>query len=325
MDQNGTLYIVGEDGGGRPGAPAALGLRTADDRRHAADRRDASATRRTRCRNRPPGARVKLATVTVADPDGFGENNLSVTGPDASHFEVDHNGLYLKAGTVLKASTQAEYEVSVAGRRPDLRAASPDATSAPYKLTVTPNGGGTSSAQIAITEVAPWSSGEQPVRRGLVRADQRRHDQSRPDRLADQRQPRVLRLVGPAGRRHQPGAGALGGLRQRQRSDGERIHHRLVPGRRARRLPDRLAARRSGLNTDARPGQHLRLDRGEGLRRRLRRLAVDGALRHLRQHRRARRRRHDRPDHLHAQHRRHERSLQRQRRQRNRLARAPLR
>ena len=69
-----------------------------------------------------------------------------------------------------------------------------------------------------------------------------------------------------------------------------------------------------------RPGQHLRLDRGQGLRRRIRRLAGGGALRHLRQHRRARRRRDDRPDHHHAQRRRHERSLQRQRRQRNRLA-----
>ena len=51
------------------------------------------------------GARVKVATVTVTDTDGYGENNLSVTGPDAADFEVDHNGLYLKSGIALNAAS----------------------------------------------------------------------------------------------------------------------------------------------------------------------------------------------------------------------------
>ncbi|HEX3363182.1 MAG TPA: lamin tail domain-containing protein, partial [Solirubrobacterales bacterium] len=84
------------------------------------------------------------------------------TGPDASHFEVDHNGLYLKAGTVLNASTKPEYEVSVQVDDPTV-GTTPDASSAPYKLTVTASAGGLSAAQIAITEVAPWSSGNSPV------------------------------------------------------------------------------------------------------------------------------------------------------------------
>src|SRR5262249_40684702 len=55
--------------------------------------------------------RVKVADVSVTDADGYGENNLSVTGADASSFEVDSNGLYLKAGTVLNAATKSSYTV----------------------------------------------------------------------------------------------------------------------------------------------------------------------------------------------------------------------
>jgi uncharacterized protein YjiK len=161
MDQNGTLYVVDEDGGGSQAHPQLWVY----EPQVTADTPPTAVTLGSQVGSLPEsttGARVKLATVTVTDPDGFGENDLSVTGPDASHFEVDHNGLYLKAGTVLNASTQAEYEVSVQVDDP-ASAASPDATSAPYKLTVTPNAGGTSSAQVAITEVAPWSSGNSPV------------------------------------------------------------------------------------------------------------------------------------------------------------------
>ena len=83
------------------------------------------------------GFGLALAVVaTVTDPDGFGENNLTVSGPDASHFEVDHNGLYVKAGTTLSA-THGEYEVSVQVTDPAF-GSTPNATSAPYKLTVTP-------------------------------------------------------------------------------------------------------------------------------------------------------------------------------------------
>jgi uncharacterized protein YjiK len=156
MDQNGMLYIVDEDGGGSQAHPQLWVY----EPQTTPDTPPSAVTLGSQVNSLPEsttGARVKLATVTVTDPDGFGENNLSVTGPDASHFEVDHNGLYLKAGTVLKASEKAEYEVSVQVDDPT-SPTDPDATSAPYKLAVTPNSGGTSSAQIAITEVAPWSS-----------------------------------------------------------------------------------------------------------------------------------------------------------------------
>jgi uncharacterized protein YjiK len=161
MDQNGMLYIVDEDGGGSQAHPQLWVY----EPQTAADTAPTAVTLGNEVTSLPEsttGARVKVAGLTVTDPDGFGENNLSLTGPDASHFEVDHNGVYLKAGTLLNASTQAEYEVSVEVDDPAV-GTNPDATSAPYKLTVTPNAGGTSGAQIAITEVAPWSSGDSPI------------------------------------------------------------------------------------------------------------------------------------------------------------------
>jgi uncharacterized protein YjiK len=159
MDQNGTIYIVDEDGGGSAEHPQMWVYEPTTQ----ADAAPSAVTLGSEVNALPEsttGARVQVATVTVTDPDGFGENNLTVTGPDASAFEVDHNGLYLKAGTELKASVKPEYEVSVQVDDP-AAGNTPDATSDPYKLTVTPSD--TSSAQIAITEVAPWSSGNSPV------------------------------------------------------------------------------------------------------------------------------------------------------------------
>jgi uncharacterized protein YjiK len=157
MDQEGTLYIVDEDGGGSAAHPQLWVYKPTTE----TDMAPIGVMLGSQVNSLPESttaARVKVATVTVADSDGFGENNLTVTGPDASDFEVDHNGLYLKSGTVLNAATKAEYEVSVQVDDPAV-GAGPDATSAPYKLTVTSgSSGGTSSAQVAVTEVAPWSS-----------------------------------------------------------------------------------------------------------------------------------------------------------------------
>ena len=50
------------------GAPPALGLRTADDRRHGADRGDPRAARSPRCRNRPPARASSSPTVRSPTP-----------------------------------------------------------------------------------------------------------------------------------------------------------------------------------------------------------------------------------------------------------------
>jgi uncharacterized protein YjiK len=160
MDQNGMLYVVDEDGGGSQAHPQMWVY----EPQTVPDTPPTAVTLSKEVGSLPEsttGARLKVADVTVTDPDGYGENNLTVTGPDAADFEVDHNGLYLKSGTVLKVSEQAEYEVSVAVHDPT-SSQNPDAESEPYKLTVTADGGGFSDEQVAVTEAAPWSSGNSP-------------------------------------------------------------------------------------------------------------------------------------------------------------------
>lgn len=163
MDEEGNLYVANENGGGDSNHPQlwVYAPQTATDTAPTAVTLSHETTSMPEATT---SARLKVADVTVTDPDGFGENNLSVTGPDASHFEVESTGLFLKSGTVLNAATQAEYEVTVQVDDP-AAGGSPDATSAPYKLTVTSSsGGGVSEAQIAVTEVAPWSSGSSPFK-----------------------------------------------------------------------------------------------------------------------------------------------------------------
>ena len=163
MDEEGNLYIVNENGGGDSDHPQLWVFKP----QTVADQAPTAVTLGNETTALPSGttsaARTKVADVTVADADGFGENDLSVTGADASHFEVDGNGLYLKAGTTLDAATKSSYTVSVAVDDPAAGTTSPDATSAPYTLTVEPSqSGGGGAGPAAVTEVSPWSSGNSP-------------------------------------------------------------------------------------------------------------------------------------------------------------------
>jgi hypothetical protein len=71
--------------------------------------------------------RIKVADVAITD-DALGTNNLSVSGTDASFFEVDATGLYIKANTVLNFETKTSYSVTVSvddttvGNTPDATA-----------------------------------------------------------------------------------------------------------------------------------------------------------------------------------------------------------
>ncbi|HEY4277424.1 MAG TPA: lamin tail domain-containing protein [Conexibacter sp.] len=158
MDDDGTLYVVNEQGGGsnvpqlwvyRPSSatdqgPTAVTLSNAQT-----SIPDTSST----------AARLKLADVAVTDADDFGQNDLSVSGADASDFEVDETGLYLKAGTTLDAATKSSYSVNVNVDDPST-SASPDASTA-FTVNVTAGASG-GSATLAVTEVAPWGSGDAP-------------------------------------------------------------------------------------------------------------------------------------------------------------------
>ena len=167
VDKDGILYVVSEQGGGdvdhpqlwvyAPSAasnqaPTALALTN----RMAAILENSSTT-----------ARIKVADVAITD-DQIGTNVLSVSGADASYFEVDGTGLYLKAGTVIDYETKTQYSVTVAVDDTSV-GATPDAT-ASYTLNVTnivdetpPVNVGPSLPALYISEVAPWSSGNSPV------------------------------------------------------------------------------------------------------------------------------------------------------------------
>lgn len=58
------------------------------------------------------GTRIKVADISVID-DGLGNNILSLTGLDASSFEILNNALYIKAGTVLDYKVKNSYSVNV--------------------------------------------------------------------------------------------------------------------------------------------------------------------------------------------------------------------
>jgi uncharacterized protein YjiK/2',3'-cyclic-nucleotide 2'-phosphodiesterase (5'-nucleotidase family) len=62
--------------------------------------------------NTSTAVRIKVADIAVAD-DGRGTNVLSLTGADASSFEVDGNALYIKTGTVLDFETKTSYGLTV--------------------------------------------------------------------------------------------------------------------------------------------------------------------------------------------------------------------
>jgi Ca2+-binding RTX toxin-like protein len=84
--------------------------------------------------NTSTATRIKVADIAITD-DGLGTNNLSVSGTDASFFEVDATGLYVKADTVLNFETKTSYSVTV-NVDDSTVGATPDAI-ATYSLSVT--------------------------------------------------------------------------------------------------------------------------------------------------------------------------------------------
>jgi hypothetical protein len=56
--------------------------------------------------------RIKLADIVITD-DAIGTNVISLSGADASSFEVDRTGLYLNAGVSLVYATQQSYGVTL--------------------------------------------------------------------------------------------------------------------------------------------------------------------------------------------------------------------
>jgi uncharacterized protein YjiK len=158
MDRDGILYVVSENGGGDANHPQLWVYAHSDAANHAPTAVTLNNAVSSIPDNTLTNAALKLADITVTD-DGLGNNHLTVTGTDPGFFQIIGTALFLKAGTVLNHVAKPSYSITV---NVDDAAvgATPDAT-ANYTLTITaPPAGG--SANLRITEVAPWSSSNSP-------------------------------------------------------------------------------------------------------------------------------------------------------------------
>jgi uncharacterized protein YjiK len=159
MDRDGILYIADEDGGGDANHPQlwVYAPSTAANLAPTAVSLTGAVTELPD--NTNTSGDVRLADILVTD-DGIGNNSLSLSGSDAASFDIIGTALFLKAGTTLNAGTKASYQVTVNVDDPAV-GATPDASTS-YTLTITPAGSG-GPINLAITEAAPWSSGNSPL------------------------------------------------------------------------------------------------------------------------------------------------------------------
>ncbi len=161
MDASGNLYVVSENGGGDFDHPQIWVYAPSSVPNQAPSALALTSPVNAIVENTSTATRLKVANVAITD-DGLGTNNLTVSGADAAFFEVDRNGLYLKAGTILDFETKANYNVTVNVDDPAL-GGTPDA-SASFALALTDVAVETPPVPtLIISEVAPWSSGNSPV------------------------------------------------------------------------------------------------------------------------------------------------------------------
>ncbi|MDB9309593.1 choice-of-anchor I family protein [Aphanizomenon sp. CS-733/32] len=161
MDKDGYLYIVSENGGGDIDHPQLWVYAPSTAINQAPTAVVLNNKVNEIAENTSTSPAIKVADITITD-DGLGTNTLSLTGTDASSFEITNNGLFIKTGTTLDFETKTSYSVNV--NVDDTTVGNtPDATTA-FTLAVTDVVNETpTNSSIFITEVAPWSSGNSPV------------------------------------------------------------------------------------------------------------------------------------------------------------------
>ena len=159
MDRDGNLYVVDEDGGGDANHPQLWVYAPSSAANQAPTAVSLKGAVTSLPENTNTTAAVKLADIAVTD-DGLGDNTLSLAGADAGSFELIGTALFLKAGVTLSAATQASYHVTVNVDDTTV-GATPDASTA-YTLAISAVTGG-GPVVLAITEAAPWSSGNSPL------------------------------------------------------------------------------------------------------------------------------------------------------------------
>ncbi|MBK0370390.1 SdiA-regulated domain-containing protein [Flavobacterium agrisoli] len=161
MDRNGTIYIVNENGGGDINHPQLWVYAPSNKQNEAPTAISLNNTTSSILENSNTTSAVKISDILVTD-DGLGTNTFSITGPDAAFFEITNAGLYIKAGTVLDYEAKSSYSIAINVDDKTL-GNSPDASIA-FTLTVTDVlNETTQAATTSISEVAPWSSGNNLV------------------------------------------------------------------------------------------------------------------------------------------------------------------
>jgi uncharacterized protein YjiK len=164
VDKNGIVYVVSENGGGDINHPelwvyaptqASVALvnqaPTAVLLNNAINTIDDKTSTTTR---------FKLSDIAITD-DGIGTNNLTLSGTDASSFEIFENALYIKAGTAIDFKTKSSYSVNVNVDDATV-GGNPDAFKS-FALNVNDPNPSTNAGGIFVTEAAPWSSGNSPI------------------------------------------------------------------------------------------------------------------------------------------------------------------
>ncbi|MDT0507339.1 SdiA-regulated domain-containing protein [Novosphingobium sp. MMS21-SN21R] len=160
MGPDGTIYVVSENGGGDADHPQLWVFKPSNGINAAPTEVTLTNATTAFLENTSTATRLKVADVQVTD-DGLGTNTLSVSGADASFFEVDNTGLYVKAGTTLDYETKTSYNVTVNVDDTTL-GATPDASTS-FTLDVTDVVIEGALPTVYISEVAPWSSGNSPI------------------------------------------------------------------------------------------------------------------------------------------------------------------
>ena len=161
MDRNGNLYIVNENGGGDIDHPQLWVYAPSTVPNQAPTAVALANTKNSVLENSNTTSSLKISDILVAD-DGLGTNNLTISGADANFFEIKNAGLYIKAGTVLDYETKTSYSITInvddttVGSTPD---ASVNFTLAVTDVVIE----SIQAVTISISEVAPWSSGNNLV------------------------------------------------------------------------------------------------------------------------------------------------------------------
>ena len=112
MDRSGNLYIVSENGGGDIDHPQLWVYSPSMTPNQAPNAVVVDNALNSIEENTATTSPIKLGDIAVTD-DGLGLNSLSLSGADASSFEINGTSLFLKAGTILDFEAKASYQAVV--------------------------------------------------------------------------------------------------------------------------------------------------------------------------------------------------------------------